>query len=71
MEDVTVYLKAVYHGFDIAQLYDESVGHAKIQSDRLSVNMMNVTAGGTVPSMKSISIPELVNYPTNFAIGEE
>jgi len=46
LEDVTDCVQILYPDFDVAHLYDQSVGHTKIRSDGLSVNLMNIAPGG-------------------------
>lgn len=57
----------IYPGFDIAHLYDQSLGHTKIRPDG-SVNNMNVAPGGTVLSMRSNTMSELSKFTTNMSI---
>ena len=64
-------LEVLYPYFGIAHLYDQFAGHTKIRLYGLSVNMMNVAPGGTVPKMRSTIIPELGNYATDYSVGDE
>lgn len=68
---MTICLIVAYPGFDIANLYEQSLGHTKIRFDGLLVNNMNVAPGGAVPSMKSTIVPKLGNYSTNPSISDE
>jgi hypothetical protein len=71
LEDVVDALTTIFPQFNLVFLFDQSLGHAKMQIDSLHMRNMNVSHGGSVGMMHDTIIQEVGPHPRKLNVGNK